>query len=125
MDSLNALALAAQSQAPASGGDTMFFPMLIIIAVIFYLVILRPQRREQQKIQAMRDSLKRGDRVKSIGGIHGTVTLVDETKGTVKVRVDKSVELEFDKAAIATVFRKDEEKSASEAKGSSESGSTK
>ena len=125
MDSVNALALAAQAQSQPGGGDLQVILMITIIMVIFYFVIWRPQRREQQKIQAMRDSLKRGDRVKSIGGIHGTVTLVDDTKGTVKVRVDKSVELEFDKAAIATVFRKEEDKSSSESKGSSESGSTK
>lgn len=116
MDSLHALALAAQAPAAAPEGNpnAMFFPMLAIIAVLFYLLILRPQRREQQQVQSMRESLKRGDRVKSIGGIYGVVTGVDTTPGTVRVRVDKNVELEFDKGAIATVIRKDEEKSTSE-----------
>lgn len=110
MDSLQVVALAAQAQAQAPEGNpnSFFFPMLAVIAVLFYLLILRPQRREQQQVQAMREGVKRGDRVKSIGGIHGTVTGVDATAGTVRVRVDKNVELDFDKAAIATVIRKDE-----------------
>lgn len=110
MDSLQVVALAAQATAPETGNPNQyFFPMLIVIGVLFYLLILRPQRREQQQIAAMREAIKRGDRVKSIGGIHGTVTGIDATAGTVRVRVDKNVELDFDKAAIATVVVRKEE----------------
>lgn len=114
MNPVDAAALAAQAAPGGSDTNAMFFPMLIIIAVLFYFLILRPQRREQKQAQEMRENIQRGDRVKSIGGIYGSVTAVDTTRGIVKVKVDKNVELEFDKGAIATVIRKDDEKSSGE-----------
>ncbi len=118
MNAAQALALAAQGTtgAPAPGANdaNMLYPMLAIIALLFYFVILRPQRREQKQVREMRDSVQKGDRVKSIGGIYGVVSSVDNVRNTVKVRVDKSVDLEFDKGAIATVIRKEDESAATE-----------
>lgn len=114
MNWIDGLALAAQAPAaaPETGSPFSIFPVLAVILVIFYLLIVRPQKKEQQAAQSMRESLKKGDRVKTIGGIHGVVTTVDETTKTVRVRVDRNVELELDKAAIATVIR--DEKPATE-----------
>ncbi len=121
MNAAEVIALAAQATAapPAQAPNdaNMLYPMLAVIALLFYFVILRPQRREQKQAQDMRDSVQRGDRVKSIGGIYGVVTAVEAIKGTVKVRVDKNVELEFDKGAIATVIRKEDEKTSGETSG--------
>jgi preprotein translocase subunit YajC len=111
----NAVALVAQasppaagSAQPAQGGLNNSFLLIGALVVLFYFMIIRPQNRDKQRVADMRSGMKKGDRVRSIGGIYGTVTAVDTNKNTVKVKVDKNVELEFDKDAIATVIREDE-----------------
>jgi preprotein translocase subunit YajC len=98
---------AASPQTPQSGLMQML-AMFVLIGVAFYFIILRPQKRDQQKVQDMRSTVKKGDRVKSIGGIYGTVASVDTSRNIVTVQVDRNVKLDFDRDAIATVIRKEE-----------------
>ena len=88
--------------APADGQNPVlsFLPLVAIIA-IFYFLILRPQKKRQQESQKMLSALKKGDRIVTIGGIHGVITSVRES--TVIVRVDENVKLEFNRAAISGV----------------------
>lgn len=87
---------------PEQAGANMFIPMLLIFA-IFYVLVFRPQKKEQKEKQAMRNSLKKNEEIVTIGGIHGTVSLVKEN--TVVVRVDDNVKMEFDKEAIVRVVK--------------------
>jgi len=98
-----------------AGGMMTFLPLVAIIA-IFYFLILRPQKKRQQETQKMLSALRKGDRIVTIGGIHGVITNLRDT--TVIVKVDESVKLEFNRAAISGVIsqgrddrddRKDEE----------------
>ena len=82
------------------GGMSMFIPMILIFG-IFYMLVFRPQKKEQQAKQKMRETLAKNDQVVTAGGIHGTVVLTKEK--TVVVRLDDNVKVEFDKEAIATV----------------------
>lgn len=111
MNGLDIIAQAAEAapvaaQQPNGGLGSMLIP-LFGIAVLFYFMIIRPQKREQAKVTQMRNSIKNGDRVRSIGGIFGTVSSIDEDNGTITVQVDKNVKIEFDKNAIATVITKE------------------
>lgn len=102
------LALAAQNNPAQQQGSPMgMFVPLILIGLLFYFMIIRPQKREQSKVQQMRNSVKSGDKVKTIGGLYGTVHSVNEEKGIVTIQVDKTIKLEFDKNAIATVYDED------------------
>ncbi|MGI8908009.1 MAG: preprotein translocase subunit YajC [Candidatus Sumerlaeaceae bacterium] len=103
--------------APTPGGGLMqMLPMLALVGLAFYFMILRPQKRDQQKIQDMRGAIKKGDRVKSIGGIYGTVASVDTSRNVITVLVDKNVKLDFDRDAIATVIRKEDAASDADSK---------
>lgn len=106
---------AAGAAKPEQPGNQ--FQMMILMAgvifMLFYFIIQRPQKREQKKVEDMRNSLRKGDKVVTIGGIHGVVQGVDSTNNIVTVQVDKNVKIDFSNAAISTVTRKDEEKSAS------------
>lgn len=82
-------------------------PFLLII-VIFYLFLIRPQNKKQKETQKMLDALKKGDKVITIGGIHGTVSSVKEN--TVIVKVDDDCKLEFNRTAISTVELTEAEK---------------
>ena len=81
-------------------GTSMFIPMILVF-VIFYMLVFRPQKKEQQTKQKLRDTLKKNDQAVTVGGIHGTVSLVKEK--TFVLRVDDNVKIEFDKEAISTV----------------------
>jgi len=77
-----------------------FLPLIAIVA-IFYFLILRPQKKRQQETQKMLSALRKGDRIVTIGGIHGIIQSVRES--TVIVKVDENVKLEFNRAAISGV----------------------
>ena len=95
--------------APSStaGMLTTVVPFVAIIA-IFYFLIIRPQNKKQKEIEKMIKALKKGDKVVTIGGIHGTVSSTKEN--TVVVRVDENVRIEFNRSAIATVVNNNPEK---------------
>ena len=93
---------------PPSGGEApsglqsiMGFLPLIAIVGIFYFLILRPQNKKQKETQKMLAALKKGDKIVTIGGIHGTIQTVREN--TVIIRVDDNTKLEFSRSAISSV----------------------
>jgi len=103
--------------APAGGGGgqsggsgqlvTTFITFGLVI-VIFYFLIIRPQNKKKKETQNMLSSLRKNDKVATIGGIRGVVQVVKEN--TVVVKVDENTKLEFSKNAISNVLeRKDEE----------------
>lgn len=111
-------ALAAQASGTASsGGDSTSYMLMMFatLALLFYFIILWPQQREQKRQQEVLNAVKKGDKVESIGGIHGTVVAVDTTHNIVSVQVDKNVKLDFSRNAIKSVFRKEDAKAAAEA----------
>jgi preprotein translocase subunit YajC len=75
-------------------------PFILIIA-IFYFLIIRPQNKKQKETQKMLSALKKGDKVVTIGGIHGTISSVKES--TVIVKVDDNYKIEFSRSAISSV----------------------
>lgn len=96
---------AQQSGAEGGGGGGMsgimsFLPFVAIIA-IFYFLIIRPQNKKQKETQKMLSALKKGDKIVTIGGIHGTIQTVKEH--TVIVKVDDGIKIEFSRSAISSV----------------------
>jgi preprotein translocase subunit YajC len=91
---------AAAGSAGAGNPLISFIPFILIIA-IFYFLMIRPQNKRQKETQKMLDSLKKGDRIVTIGGIHGVIQSVKEK--SVIVRIDENVKVEFSRSAIASV----------------------
>ena len=74
-------------------GIGQFIP-LILIFVIFYFFLIRPQQKKVKEHKAMVDSLKRGDKVVTSGGITGTVErLIDNDKDEVEIAENVKVEI--------------------------------
>ena len=91
------LQAAPQAQAPGAGGGA-FWIMIIAMFAIMWLFMIRPQRKQQKELEAFRNSLKRGDKVITAGGIYGTV---DEIKDRyVVLKVDGETKLRVDKSSI-------------------------
>lgn len=78
------------------------YGLLIIMVVVLFVVMIVPQRRKDKKIKDMLGSLKPGDRVRTIGGIYGTIGSVKDDVVTLVVGPDK-VRLVFARGAIANV----------------------
>lgn len=86
------------------GQMTSSLVMFTAIILIFYFLIIRPQKKREKETKDMLNALKKGDKVVSIGGIHGTVITVKDT--TVVVKVDDNARIEFTKSAISQVLNK-------------------
>ena len=82
------------------GGLTQLLP-LILMFVLFYFLLIRPQQKRAKATSNMQESLKKGDKVATIGGMHGTIDAIDEMKIVIK-STDGS-KLTFDRAAIREI----------------------
>jgi len=98
---------AAGGEAGAGSLLTSFLPLIAIIA-IFYFLIIRPQNKKRKETEKMLSALKKGDKVVTIGGLHGTVQNVKES--TVVLKVDDNVKLEFLRSAVSNVVTASKEK---------------
>ena len=75
----------------------LIFPAAIGLVVYFFMI--RPQQKRSADAKAFRQSLAKGSRIVTIGGLHGLV--IDLTEDTVVVEVDRGTKLRFDRSAIA------------------------
>ena len=90
----------APSASGMAGMLSTFLSMIAIFA-IFYFFLIRPQNKKQKETEKMIAALKKGDKVVTIGGIHGVISSTKEK--TVVVKVDDNTKIEFNRTAIATV----------------------
>ncbi len=91
-----------QAAPAAQGSQWSMWIMLALIFVVMWFFMIRPQRKQQKELQNFRDSLKKGDKVVTIGGIYGTVTEIKE--GSVLIEVDNNVKIRVSKQAIVKDF---------------------
>ena len=96
----------AGGQPSGDGGNAFlsFLPLILII-VIMYLLILRPQAKKQKERQKMLDTVKKGDDVVTVGGVHGKVVGTKNDDKVLIVKVDDNVKLEIDRTAISSIQR--------------------
>ena len=86
----------------SSAQGSVFMPIVTfgLVFVIFYFFIIRPQNKKDT--EKMISAIKKGDKIITIGGIHGEVSSTKES--TVIVKVDDACKLEFSRSAIASVI---------------------
>ena len=89
-------------QTAGSGSMMASLMPIFLIFVVFYLFIIRPQNKKQKETERMISSLKKGDKVMTIGGIYGVVSSAKDK--TVIVKVDDNCKIEFSKSAISSVI---------------------
>ncbi len=78
--------------------------MLVLMFAIFYFILIRPQQKQQKRVREMQANLARGDKVITIGGLHGKIDSLDET--TVVIRCNDGSRLTYDRTAIREVVEK-------------------
>jgi preprotein translocase subunit YajC len=91
--------LMAQSGDGSGGLFGLLLPLLLI-GLVFYFFIYKPQKDREQEHQEMVETLEQGDKIVTIGGIHGTIQRIDDE--SVLAQVDsKGTKLRVNKDAIA------------------------
>ncbi|MCP3025562.1 preprotein translocase subunit YajC [Halobacillus sp. A5] len=78
---------------------------IILMFVIFYFLLIRPQQKKQKNVQNMQAELQKGDRVITIGGLHGTIHAIDEN--TLIVSVQDGSQLKFDRSSVREKLNQD------------------
>ena len=88
------------------GGASSFISFLPFVAIfaIFYFLIIRPQSKQRKETQRMLSDLRKGDRVVTIGGVHGVIQSIRES--SVILKVDENCKIEFSRSSIASVKEK-------------------
>ena len=90
--------MAPQGQGGQQNGWMSFLPLVLII-VVFYFFFIRPQMKRSKDQKKFRSSLEKGQKVITIGGIHGRIVEIQET--TVTIEVENQMRLRVEKSAIA------------------------
>ncbi|WP_135555021.1 preprotein translocase subunit YajC [Paenibacillus cymbidii] len=94
--------LAADEATTGSGSNMLFtFGPIVLMFVVLYFLLIRPQQRKQKTRVSMLGQLKKGDKVVTIGGLHGTI--MEITDDIVVLRVNDTMRMTFDRSAINSV----------------------
>jgi len=96
---LSILLMAPQTTGGSSQSSWLSFLPLILIVVVFYLFFIRPQMKRSKDQKKFRESLEKGQKVITIGGIHGRIVEIQDT--TVTIEVEGQVRLRIEKSAVA------------------------
>jgi preprotein translocase subunit YajC len=94
----------ATPQSPAAQPSLWTGPLvpLVLVGALFFFLLILPERKKQKQRQKMLDALKKGDRVMTTSGIHGSV--VSTTPEVVVLQVAENVRLRFSRAAVQSVI---------------------
>lgn len=84
--------------APQAGSGMGSILMIVALFVIFYFFMIRPQQKRQKEIRKFRESISRGSKVVTAGGILGTVEEVNDTYFLISVA--KGVDIRVDKGSV-------------------------
>lgn len=85
----------------ATGGGILglIWPFLLMFAV-FYFLLIRPQQKKNKARTQMLNAIQKGERVTTIGGLHGTI--VEITDDIVVLQVNDATKMTFDRSAVSS-----------------------
>ncbi len=96
MNLFSTILMAAPTEG-GGGGLASFLP-LILIVLVFYMFFIRPQMKKQKDLRKFRENLRKGDKVITIGGIHGRI--VEEQEKTFTIEVEGGNRLRIERSAV-------------------------
>jgi preprotein translocase YajC subunit len=109
---INGFVLSGSGGAQSGGFNWLSLGFIVLIFVVMYFLMIRPQRKREKAVNTMRDALKIGDKVITIGGLRGEIVKVRDDVLTIQVGADK-VKFEIMRWAISKVDESGSAKSAS------------
>lgn len=93
------LLMAPQGAGGGKGNPIMNFLPLLLIIFVFYFFMIRPQMKKTKEAKKFRENLKEGDRVVTIGGVHGKIVKVQDT--TLLLEIAENTRIKIEKSAVA------------------------
>jgi preprotein translocase subunit YajC len=87
------------------GGFGAFVPLILMFA-IFYFLLIRPQQKKAKQHKAMLAAVKKGDRVMTSGGLHGTITGI--TPDVVTMEIAPKVRVKVSRGSLAGILRSED-----------------
>ena len=95
--------LIAMAPQGGEGGGSMVSTLIMFGAIfaIFYFMIIRPQQKKAKDRETLLSALKKGDKVVTNGGMHGTIAGLDDK--TCLVDFGNNIKIKFDRSAVASV----------------------
>lgn len=95
--------LFSANPAGQSAGMMAYLPFFLILAIMYFMMI-RPQAKRQKEKRTMLESLKKGDKVVTIGGIHGTVAgFKGKEKNLISLKTDKNNIMTVNRTAVSAL----------------------
>ena len=82
-------------------------PIFMMMIFAMYFVMIRPQQKRDRERRAMLDGLSKGDEVVTMGGIHGKIVGLDETKVVVRISDEPVVKIELVRSSISHAVQDD------------------
>ena len=95
------LFLTSADASAANGGGASMLVMMIVLIAVFYFFMIRPENKRKKEAQAMRDAIKVGDNITTIGGIIGDIVSIKDDSIVIETTTDR-VHVEFAKFAVST-----------------------
>jgi preprotein translocase subunit YajC len=88
------------------GGGSAISSLIMFgaMAFIFYFMIFRPQKKRQKERQELLGKMEKGDKVMTSGGMHGTISAIEDN--TVLIQVAEGMKIRFEKSAVTTIVDK-------------------
>ena len=90
-----------EGQGKGPGMMLTFVVPMIFVGLIFYFVLIKPQKKQHEEVQKMRDNLDEGSNIITTGGIHGTVKKVKDD--IVTLQIADNVRIKINRAAIGKI----------------------
>ena len=95
---MNLMTIMLQAEAAPNGNSITFLVFMVLIFVVMWFFMIRPQQKRQKEAMKFRESLQKGMKVVTAGGIYGTIKEVKETY--VLLEVDSATAIRVDKSMI-------------------------
>ena len=89
---------------PAGLASMMQYAPLVLIVIVFYFLLIRPQQKQQKQLKARLNTLKRGDKVVTAGGIVGLVKKTVEGSNEIEVEIAPNVTVSVVRTTVTTVL---------------------
>ncbi|MCD6117600.1 preprotein translocase subunit YajC [bacterium] len=99
--------MAGQNAAQGSQSNPLLgFLPLVLILVIMYLLMIRPQAKKQKEHRQMLNTIEKGDKILTAGGIIGTVAGIKEKENTLLLKISENVKIEITRSSVAQLINK-------------------
>jgi len=100
MTFLNYILLMASAEGGGEGNMTSSLLMMGAIVVVFYFFMIRPQMKQRKELQKFRNEMQKGDKVMTMGGVHGKIADIQEADSFVLLEIDTNVKIKVEKSAL-------------------------